>query len=66
MAFFNKNHYANQRHSGCSFTLEETLEAEEEGNVESASKTKETEIRAIGEAVLGVIIGGIFPDMFAG
>ena len=32
---------------------------DEEANVESASKTKETEIRAIGGAVLGAIIGGI-------
>jgi len=32
---------------------------DEEGNVESASKTKETEIRSIGGAVLGAIIGGI-------
>jgi outer membrane lipoprotein SlyB len=41
------------------FATESVKSVDEEGNVESASKTKETEIRAIGGAVLGAIIGGI-------
>src|SRR6266511_3004417 len=41
------------------FATESVKSVDEEGNVESASKTKETEIRSIGGAVLGAIIGGI-------
>lgn len=41
------------------FATESVKSVDEEGNVESASKTKETEIRTIGGAVLGAIIGGI-------
>ncbi|HEX5083816.1 MAG TPA: hypothetical protein VFY40_17340 [Blastocatellia bacterium] len=41
------------------FASESVKSVDEEGNVESASKTKETEIRTIGGAVLGAIIGGI-------
>jgi len=41
------------------FATESVKSVDEEGNVESASKTKETEIRAIGGVVLGAIIGGI-------
>jgi hypothetical protein len=41
------------------FATESVKSVDEEGNVESASKTKETEIRAVGGAVLGAIIGGI-------
>jgi hypothetical protein len=41
------------------FATESVKSVDEEGSVESASKTKETEIRAIGGAVLGAIIGGI-------
>ncbi len=41
------------------FATESVKSVDEEGNVESASKTKETEIRAVGGAVLGGIIGGI-------
>jgi hypothetical protein len=41
------------------FATESVKSVDEEGNVESASNTKETEIRSIGGAVLGAIIGGI-------
>jgi hypothetical protein len=41
------------------FATESVKSVDEGGNVESASKTKETEIRSIGGAVLGAIIGGI-------
>jgi hypothetical protein len=41
------------------YATESVKAVDEEGNVESASKTKETEIRSIGGAVLGAIIGGI-------
>jgi outer membrane lipoprotein SlyB len=41
------------------FATESVKSVDEEGNVESASKTKETEIRSIGGAVIGAIIGGI-------
>ena len=41
------------------YATESVKSVDEEGNVESASKTKETEIRSIGGAVLGAIIGGI-------
>jgi hypothetical protein len=41
------------------FATESVKSVDEEGNVETASKTKETEIRAIGGALLGAIIGGI-------
>jgi hypothetical protein len=41
------------------FATESVKSVDEEGNVESASKTKETEIRTIGGAVLGAIIGSI-------
>src|SRR4030095_7338899 len=41
------------------FATESVKSVDEEGNIESASKTKETEIRSIGGAVLGAIIGGI-------
>jgi hypothetical protein len=41
------------------FATESVKSVDEEGNVESASKTKETEIRSVGGAVLGAIIGGI-------
>jgi hypothetical protein len=41
------------------FATESVKSIDEEGNIESASKTKETEIRTIGGAVLGAIIGGI-------
>jgi uncharacterized protein YcfJ len=38
---------------------ESVKSVDEEGNVESASKTKDTEIRGIGGAALGAIIGAI-------
>ncbi|HEY7180997.1 MAG TPA: hypothetical protein VIC84_06245, partial [Blastocatellia bacterium] len=41
------------------FATESVKSVDEEGNVESASKTKETEIRSVGGAVLGAVIGGI-------
>ncbi|HZS07406.1 MAG TPA: hypothetical protein VFD58_21400 [Blastocatellia bacterium] len=41
------------------FASESVKSVDEEGNVESASKTKETEIRAIGGGALGAIIGAI-------
>jgi hypothetical protein len=41
------------------FATESVKSVDEEGNVESASKTKETEVRTMGGAVLGAIIGGI-------
>jgi hypothetical protein len=41
------------------FATESVKSVDAEGNVESASKTKEAEIRAVGGAVLGAIIGGI-------
>jgi hypothetical protein len=41
------------------FATESVKSVDEEGNVESASKTKETEIRAVGGAVPGAIVGGI-------
>jgi outer membrane lipoprotein SlyB len=41
------------------FATESVKSVDEEGNVESASKTKEIEIRSISGAVLGAIIGGI-------
>lgn len=41
------------------FATESVKSVDEEGNVESASKTKDTEIRSIGGAALGAIIGAI-------
>jgi hypothetical protein len=41
------------------FATESVKSVDEEGNVESASKTKETEIRTIGGGALGAIIGAI-------
>jgi len=41
------------------FATESVKSVDGEGNIESASKTKETEIRSIGGAVLGAVIGGI-------
>jgi hypothetical protein len=41
------------------FATESVKSVDGEGNVESASKTKDTEIRTVGGAVLGAIIGGI-------
>jgi outer membrane lipoprotein SlyB len=41
------------------FATESVKSVDEEGNVESASKTKDTEIRTIGGAALGAIIGAI-------
>jgi hypothetical protein len=41
------------------FATESVKSVDGEGNIESASKTNETEIRSIGGAVLGAIIGSI-------
>jgi uncharacterized protein YcfJ len=41
------------------FATESVKSVDEEGNIEAASKTKDTEIRTIGGAALGAIIGAI-------
>src|SRR5205823_12799305 len=41
------------------YVSESVKSVDEEGNVETSSRTRDTEIRSAGGAVLGAIIGGI-------